>query len=91
MLEGKPLPRVDFKVSNAAHAVRHAAVTREEVIKVLRDNRDPIAEAVAAIPDEDLDQMRDTPVGPMSVSQRLDRVLIGHLKQHEGSIRATIS
>jgi len=90
MLEGKPMPRVDFKVSNAAHAARHAAVSKEEVIKLLRENRDPIAEAVAAIPDEDLDLMRDTPVGPMSVAQRLDRVLIGHLKQHQGSIQATI-
>lgn len=91
MIEGRTLPRVDFKTTNAAHAVRYAAVTRDEVIKLLRDNRDPIAEAIAAIPDEDLDQMRDTPVGPMSVAQRLDRVLIGHLKQHDGSIRAAIS
>ncbi|HYM67933.1 MAG TPA: DinB family protein [Patescibacteria group bacterium] len=91
MLEGRTMPRVDFKTSNAAHAVKFAAVTQDDVIKLLRENRDPIAEAVAAIPDESLDQMRDTPVGPMSIAQRLERVLIGHLKQHQGSIQATIS
>jgi DinB superfamily len=76
MLEDKPIPPADIKASNAAHAARHAAATKEEVIKLLRDNREPIAEAVAAIPDESLDLMR---------------VLIGHLKQHQGSIEATIA
>jgi len=91
LLEGRPPKPFDFKAVNAAHAASHAQVTRDEVIKLLRDNRDRITEAVSAIPDEELDRMRDTPVGPMSIAQRLERVMIGHLKQHQGSIQAAIS
>ena len=91
MLEGKPLAPVDFRASNATHASEHAQATREEVVTLLRANKQSIPPRVAAISDDQLDVMRDTPVGPMSVAQRLERVLIGHLKQHEGSIRAAIS
>lgn len=50
-----------------------------------------IAGAVRAIPDDQLDMVLETPVGPMSVQQRLERVLIGHLKGHQLSIEAAIS
>ncbi|MFI5284562.1 MAG: DinB family protein [Candidatus Dormibacterales bacterium] len=90
MLEGKPLEPVDFKSTNAAHAIRHANVTRDEVIQKLKENKSRIARAVAAIPEEQLDLMRDTPVGPMSIAQRLERVLIGHLTTHQGSIEAAL-
>jgi hypothetical protein len=58
---------------------------------VLRETKGTIAQAVRAIPDEALDQQRETPVGPMSVAQRLDRVLIGHVKMHQGSIEAALA
>ena len=91
MTEGKPLPAPgDFRERNARHAAEHRDVTRDEVLKVLRETRDPIAAAVRAIPDDQLDQQRDTPAGPMSVAQRLERVLIGHTKMHQGSIEAAL-
>jgi DinB superfamily len=91
MLEGRPMALVDSKASNAAHAIRHASATPQEVIQMLRENREPITKAVAAIPDDKLDVMRDTPVGPMSAAQRLERVLIGHITTHQGSIEAAIA
>ena len=44
-----------------------------------------------AIPEDQQDQERETPAGPMSVAQRLERVLIGHLKMHQGSIEAAVA
>jgi hypothetical protein len=91
MLDGRPLPQVDFRVSNAKHAEEHADVTREEVLTALRKTEPEIAAAVRAIPDSQLDESRDTPAGPMSVAMRLERVLVGHLKGHQGSIEAALA
>jgi hypothetical protein len=90
MLEGRPLQAVDIGLLNARHAAVHGGVTRAEVLQLLREQQPIIAAAVRAVPDEQLDQSRETPAGPMSVAQRLERVLIGHMKQHQGSIEATI-
>ena len=90
MLEGRPLAPVDMRAVNAKHADEQTDVTREQVLDVLRTTQPQIAAAVRAIPDSQLDQSRDTPAGPMSVAQRLERVLIGHLRSHQGSIEAAI-
>jgi len=63
---------------------------RDEVLRLLRASRNRIADAVRAIPDNQLDIQRETPVGPMSAAQRVEKVLIGHMKQHQGSIEAAI-
>ena len=91
MLAGEVPSPVDFRVVNARHAAEHAAVKQADVVSRLRANRKSISDAVRAIPDSQLDKMRETPVGPMSIAQRLERVLIGHIKAHEGSIKAAIS
>ena len=91
MLAGGPMPPVDFKVINAEHAEAHADVTRDEVLRILRESKPRIAEAIRAIPDDQLDAQRDTPAGPMSAAQRIERVLIGHVKMHQGSIEAAIA
>jgi hypothetical protein len=90
MVEGRPLTPPNIQSANAAHATQHSDVTREEVIGVLRESRPALAAAVRAIADDQLDQQRDTPVGPMSVAQRIERVLIGHLMVHRGSIETAI-
>ena len=92
MAAGKLLPPVgDFRELNASHAAENASVSRDEVLRVLRETRGPIASAVRRIPDDQLDQQRETPVGSMSVAQRLERVLIGHVKMHHGSIEAAVA
>jgi hypothetical protein len=90
MLAGLPLTAVDFKAVNHQHAEKNATVTKNEVLRALRESKPRLAAAVRAIPDSQLDQLRDTPVGPMSAAQRIERVLIGHMKQHQGSIEAAI-
>jgi hypothetical protein len=92
MAEGKPLPPPrDFREVNAEHAAEHASVGKDEVVRMLRETQPRLAEAVRAIPDDQLDQTRETPAGPMSVATRLERVLIGHIKMHQGSIEAATS
>jgi hypothetical protein len=65
-------------------------VTKDEVLRLLRASKPRISTAVRAIPDDQLDVQRNTPAGPMSAAQRVERVLIGHMKQHQGSIEAAI-
>ena len=91
MLEGKPLQRMDFHEINARHGAEHADVTRDEVLSLLRANEERLAPRIRSIPDDALDVVHETPVGPATVAQRLDRVLIGHLQMHRGSIEAALS
>jgi hypothetical protein len=91
ILEDRPTPPVDFKVINSEHAVEHADATKAEVVALLRGSLRRIAKDIRAIPDEKLDIAREVPSGKMSVQERIERVLIGHMKSHQGSIEATIS
>jgi hypothetical protein len=91
IVEDKPTPPVDFKEINAHHANEHAHATRAEVLALLRDSKPRIAKDLRAIPDHLLDKERQFPTGTMTVQQRIERVLIGHMKSHLASIEATIS
>jgi anti-sigma factor ChrR (cupin superfamily) len=91
IIEDKPTPPVDFKDINAHHANEHAHATRAQVLALLRDSKPRIAKELRAIRDNQLDKERQLPSGTMTVQQRIERVLIGHMKSHQGSIEATIS
>ncbi len=91
IIEDKPTPPVDFKQINAHHANEHAHATRAEVLALLRDSKPRIAKDLRAIRDAQLDKERQLPTGTMTVQQRIERVLIGHMKSHQASIEATIS
>ena len=101
LVEGRPLPPIGsgqpsqagqaVSSANARHATEHTSVTKEEVLLLLREQQPRIVAALRAIPDDRLDQSSDTPAGPMSVAQRIERVLIGHVQMHQGSIEAAIS
>jgi hypothetical protein len=91
IIEDRPTPPGDFKVINSEHAVEHADATKAEVVALLRDSLGRIANDLRAVPDEKLDMARELPSGRMTVQERIERVLIGHMKSHQGSIEATIS
>jgi hypothetical protein len=90
MLVGGPLAPVNMRAINSEHARSHANVTKDEVLRLLRASKGRIANAVRAIPDDQLDIQRSTPAGPMSAAERVEKVLIGHMKQHQGSIEAAV-
>jgi DinB superfamily len=91
VIHEKPTPPVDFKQANARHANEYADTTKAEVVSLLRKSGDQIAKDLRAIPDEKLDIAREVPTGKMTVEQRIERVLIGHIQGHQGSIEATIA
>ena len=91
VLEDKPTPPVDFKVINAEHAAEHADATKAEVVALLRESQRRITSEVRAIRDELLDKERQFLTGAMTVQQRIERVLIGHMAAHQASIEATIN
>lgn len=91
MVEGRPLPPVDFRAINAKHAKEYANVGRGAVLRSLRASGPRLAAAIRAIPDDQLDQSRNTPAGPMTIAKRVEMVLIGHFQSHQGSIEATIA
>jgi hypothetical protein len=88
VLEDKPTPPVDFKVINAEHAIEHADATKVQVLDLLHTNLKRITNEVRSIPDELLDKERQFPTGTMTVEQRIERVLIGHMVAHQASIEA---
>jgi DinB superfamily len=92
VMRDAPTQPVDFKVINAKHANEYADTTKAEVVSLLRDSGREIAKHLRAISDEKLDKARELPSGgTMTVQQRIERVLIGHITGHQGSIEATIS
>jgi hypothetical protein len=92
VLRDAPTPPVNFKEINARHAFEYADATKADVVALLRTSGNQIAKNLRAIPDEKLDVARDLPSGgTMTVEQRIERVLIGHIQGHQGSIEATIA
>ncbi len=87
IIDGQPTPPADFKDINAKHAVERADATKEEVLDRLRSSGRRIAAALRAIPDDKLDLERQLPSGVMTVQQRIERVLIGHVQSHQAHRR----
>ncbi len=89
--EGRtPRPLSDFSAENAKHAAANAEVTKADVLNLLRTQTTEIVATLRTLTDDQLDRTSETPAGPMSVAQRIERVLIGHLTLHRGSIEAAL-
>jgi hypothetical protein len=84
-------PPLDIKQANARHANEYADTTKAQVLSLLQDSGRQIAKNLRSIPDEKLDVAQELPSGKMTVQQRIERVLIGHIQGHQGSIEATIA
>jgi hypothetical protein len=84
-------PPLDFKQVNARHANEYADTTKAQVLTLLQDSGRQISKNLRSIPDEKLDIAQELPSGKMTVHQRIERVLIGHIQGHQGSIEATIA
>ncbi|HEY2597732.1 MAG TPA: DinB family protein [Candidatus Dormibacteraeota bacterium] len=87
----QPAPPIDIKQANAKHANEYADTTKADVVRLLRDSGQQIASDLRSLPDEKLDVAQELPSGKMTVQQRIERVLIGHIQGHQGSIEATIA
>lgn len=84
-------PPIDFKQTNARHANEFADTTKAQVLTLLRASGEQISRDLRSIPDAKLDVAQELASGKMTVQDRIERVLIGHIQGHQGSIEATIA
>lgn len=91
---GQPLPPLtmdSIHQMNAEHAKQHARCTKDETLTLLRKNGAAAAGTIRGLSDEQLDRSGSLLGGPpMTAQQVVERVLISHVQEHHGSIRATL-
>ena len=90
-LSDTPSPPLNIKENNARHAFEFADTTKAEVLRVLQESGRQIVLDLRTFTDDMLDKAQDLPSGKLTVQQRIERVLIGHITGHQGSIEATIA
>jgi hypothetical protein len=77
---------------NAKHAREHAKCTKAETLELHKKNAATATGIVRALSDAELDRSGSVLVGmpPMTAQQAVERILIGHVKEHLGSIRTAV-
>jgi hypothetical protein len=77
---------------NAKHAREHAGCTKAETLALHTTNAAAAAGVVRGLSDAELDRSGTVLTGmpPMTAQQVVERVLIHHVNDHLGSIRATL-
>ena len=90
---GQPVPPLTMDMihqGNATHAAQHAHCTKAETLALLRQNGAAAAATVRGLGEAELDRAATLPLGTMSASQVIERILIGHVHDHHGSIQKAI-
>jgi len=77
---------------NAQHAKEHAQCTKAETLELHKKNAAAAATMVRGFSDAELDRTGGVLIGmpPMSTQQVVEQVLINHVNEHLGSIRAVV-
>ncbi len=93
--KGQPVPHLTMDMvneNNAKRAEEHAATTKAATLALLKTNGANAASIVRGLSDAELDRSGTVLVGmpPMTAAQAIERILINHVHEHLGSIRATI-
>jgi hypothetical protein len=92
--KGQPLPKLTRDLvneNNAKHAVEHANPDRAETLELFRTNAARASAIVRRLSDAELDRSGTvlTDIPAMTVQQAVEGILINHVHEHLGSIRAT--
>ena len=92
---GQPMPHFTMDMlheMNAKHAVEHARCTKAETLALHTKNAAAAASMLRGLSDEQLGRSGTVLAGmpPMTVEQIVTGILIGHIDEHFGSIRATL-
>lgn len=88
--EIQPFDLDSFNEGNAKAAAEHAAMPKDEILKLLRDHGAFAAAYLRGLSDEDLDHTTTMPVfgpEPVTAQQVIEMVLIGHPLVHGASLR----
>jgi hypothetical protein len=94
LAKGQPLPAITMDMidaGNAKHAKEQANVTKAETVALLKANGGKASGIVRGLSDTELDRSASVLVGtpPMTAAQAIEGILINHVREHLGSIRAT--
>ena len=92
--KGQPLPKLTRDLvneNNAKHAVEHANPDKAETLELCRTNGAKASAIVRGLSDAELDRSGTvlTDIPAMTVQQAIEGILINHVHEHLGSIRAT--
>ena len=95
LAEGQPGPNISMDVihqMNAKHAQDHATCTKTETLAAHKQGAAAAAAVVRGLSDAQLDRAGAVLAGlpPMSAGQLAGGLLVGHVDEHLGSIRATV-
>lgn len=93
--KAEPLPGLTMDMihaNNARHAKEYANVTKAETLALLKANAEQTSALVRALSDEELDRSASLLGGmaTMTAAQAIDGILINHVHEHLGSVRATL-
>src|ERR1700704_1803479 len=85
-----PITTAEMDAANARHAAANARPDQAETVAMIRDNLGRAADMIQRLSDADLGRTGAGAGGKVNAGQVHHRVLIGHVKWHEGSIRAAL-
>ena len=93
--KAQPMPGLTMDMinaNNAKHAKEQANVTKADALAVLKANGEKASGLVRGLSDAELDRSASVLAGMPSVTaaQAIEGILINHVHEHLGSIRATI-
>jgi hypothetical protein len=93
--KAQPMPGLTMDMinaNNAKHAKEQANVTKAAALAVLKANGEKASGLVRGLSDAELDRSASVLAGMPSVTaaQAIEGILINHVHEHLGSIRATI-
>ena len=93
--KAQPMPGLTMDMinaNNAKHAKEQANVTKAAALAVLKTNGEKASGLVRGLSDAELDRSASVLAGMPSVTaaQAIEGILINHVHEHLGSIRATI-
>jgi hypothetical protein len=96
LADGKPGPNIPMDMihaGNAKHAQEFANVTKADTLALHKTNAAAAAGILRGIADAEFDRSGTVLNGmpPMSAGQLAGGLLCGHMDEHLGSIRATVS
>lgn len=86
-----PISWDDINAANADHAAKFPNPDKAETLEMIEAKSAEVAEAIAALPEDDLDKAAVVPAfgaEPLPARNWIEMVVIGHIGMHKPSIEA---
>ncbi len=83
-------PQPPQRASNEQQVADLPAPDQAETVALLRRNAGDATDAIRGLSEEELTRTGRTYLGELAAADVVERIFVGHLQWHEGSIRATL-